>query len=103
MRNTLLIALIGLCFAVQGKAKTTNVISFYPLETFQSEFQEAPSQELVERILRYASQELGIDYQCLCDQYDNGEILIDKTPPGYLVTIQTLSGGVGILIFVESL
>lgn len=83
MRNLLFIALIGLCFAFPGEVNATSLNSTSQTAFCQSP--EGPSAELVERIFRYMQQELGFDYECLCSQYDKGEITIEKDASGYLV------------------
>ncbi len=83
MRNILFIALVGLCFTFPGEVNATSLNSDSYAEICQS--QEAPGSDLVERIFRYMQQELGFDYECLCIQYDEGEITIEKDVSGYLV------------------
>lgn len=54
--------------------------------------------ELVEAILRYVSFETGLDYEHLYETYDSGELTIEKSDDGYLVTLAEVDGGILILI-----
>lgn len=83
MRKLFLTALLGVCFAFPGLAKATIVNDSFSFELNES--QDAPDQELVERILRHIQQEFGGDIECLCEQYANGEITIEKDGDRYLV------------------
>ena len=89
MRKISLIALVALCFSFPGKVDAElNLNHTTSLEFAQPEIDPA----LVESILRYVQFAYGYDYECLCEQYQKGELTIDKSIEGYRVTLR--EGGV---------
>ena len=70
-----------------------------PLQTISIQGQTEIDQDLVERIIRYVQVNYGLDYSCICDQYKNGIMTIDKVEEGYLVRV--LDGGNLIEILVD--
>ena len=97
MRKLFLIAMIGLCFSFAG-----NAAFFSPLTVSTSTFALAgePSPELVEQILRVLERDYGYNYDCLCQQKKNDELIIDKVPAGYRVTF---SDGGTLIITIEDM
>ncbi len=98
MRKILFIALVALCFTFPGKVDA-NPTPLTPqlIENAQGEIDPA----LVETILRYIQVEYDYDYSCLCSLYQNGNILIEKSPQGYAVTID--DGGIATTLVMEDL
>ena len=95
MRNIFFIALVALCFAFPGKAEANTTSS-----SFQTVFMDQGEMDpaLVEAILRAVQVEYGYDYACLCEQYQNGELTIEKNGEGYLVSLVDGSLTVSIIL-----
>ncbi len=99
MRKLIFSALVVLCATLnQGLIATPSPIALNSCVEANAEIDAA----LVEQILRYIQQEYDYDYDCLCDQYANGELTIEKDLAGYVVTLQD-GGGALIQVLIESL
>ncbi len=92
MRNVIIIALLGFGFAFPGKVDASCSAVVYQVES------QKISQTLVEQILRKVEQDHGYSFECLCNQYKNGKVIIDKVTEGYRVTI---SDGGEIILVIE--
>lgn len=92
MRNIVIVALLGFVFTFPGKVQANQFQPTISVEESQI------SQSLVEQILRQVEQEYGYDFDCLCNQYKEGKVTIDKSSQGYLVTIEDGGALIDVLI-----
>ncbi len=95
MRKIIFTALVAFCAALPVRGIATDM-SNIELQTVQSNAEMDPA--LVESIIKYVQVNYGLDYECLCEQYKNGILTIDKVQEGYLV--RASDGGGGILVVV---
>ncbi len=99
MRKYIFSALVVLCAALsQGVMATPLTIE----ETTSIEASSTVDSDLVEQIIRHLYEEYDYDYTCLCEQYVNGEMTIEKQISGYLVSFRD-GGGALIQILIDSL
>ncbi len=94
MRKIIFTALVAVCAALPTRGIATD-LSDIQLQTVTVSAEVDPA--LVEQIIRYVQVNYGLDYVCLCDQYNDGTMTIDKVAEGYLVTVDD-GGGLAILI-----
>lgn len=99
MRKYLFSALVVLCAALsQGVSATPFTIEETPSIAVSS----TADSNLAEQIIRHLYEEYDYDYTCLCEQYVNGEMTIEKQISGYLVSFRD-GGGILIQILVDGL
>jgi|GEM_PF-3785207 len=95
-----IVALGVLCLALPGIASTSTTISpATPIEYVSQEI----SAELLGSIFRYLQQHYDYNYECLCDQYKQGEISVEVTSQGYLVSIMTTEGGMETILIIADI
>ena len=98
MRKLFLVAVGTIMVSFSGIYATPTLPS-----TQISHIQSAePSGQFVENILRILERDYSLDYNCLCQQYKNGDLTISKSPDGYRVIIED-DGGIILDILVDNI
>lgn len=93
MREIIITALIAICATFPGKVEATSMSNLQ----MQIELNEEVDPATAERVLHVLELDYGLDYECLCEQYRNGDIIIERCREGYQVSNREGGGFIAII------
>ena len=103
MRNIILSTVLALFVFAPGTMDAHQVATNTFVETSIERTQPKISYELRELIFRKLHQEGAMCYNDLCEFWNKGKVFINKSPMGYVVTLQINNNGTVIIGVIDDI
>ncbi len=103
MRNIILSTILALLVFAPGKMDAHPIELNSSLETCVLNRESKIDNELRELIFRKLHQEGAMCYNDLCEFWNKGKVFIDKSPMGYVVTLQINNNGTVIIGIIDDI